>query len=333
MGKLRLVLLMSLLCSSGICQVHTFPATDTDNTFTGINSFATLNAQLAHVTDASGGNGISQSTITGWLSAAPTVRIDKAGFIISTFEMANSSSGGTYYCALDNHCFGAVIGSDATTQIQVSAGGTSMVGPSLVARFKNDGTGFGLESEGVLQLLGTGNQLGTITGTFSTARTFTLPDRTANIATTTGALVNGDCVSIDANGNFIDSANPCGATYTLPTQYTKLRCETGIGDGLSAIGAGTYLQYFCVNDSGVTWTITGIHCWTDNAGTSTLNAANNAGSGLLSGPVTCNNTKTGGGAAGSQSGTTTLASGDAVNFTFVADGTSKQTTWTVSLSQ
>jgi len=133
------------------------------------------------------------------------------------------------------------------------------------------------------------------------------------------------CLSAASTGAVSGTGAPCSSP--------KLRCETGLGDGLNAIVTGTYLQYFCVNDSGATWTITGIHCWTDNAGSSTLNAANNAGTGLLTGAVTCNNTKAGGGAAGSQSATTTLANGDAVNFTFVADGTSKQTTWVVSLTQ
>lgn len=150
---------------------------------------------------------------------------------------------------------------------------------------------------------------------------------------------------LGGNGIFaVNATSPIvedtSGTISCPTcattggaQYKKLRCESGLGDGLNAMAAGTYLQFMCVNDSGVTWTITGIHCWTDNAGTSTLNAANNAATALLTGAVTCNSTKASGGAAGTQSGTTTLASGDAVSFTFVADGTSKQTTWTMSLSQ
>jgi hypothetical protein len=119
----------------------------------------------------------------------------------------------------------------------------------------------------------------------------------------------------------------------LPAQYTKLECSPGLGDGLNAMPAGTYLQFNCVNRSGVTWTIVGINCWTDNNGTSTLQAANNAGTNYLTGAVTCNNTKSGGGAAGTQSGTTTIPNNDAMSFTFVADGTSKQTTWTVSMTQ
>lgn len=145
----------------------------------------------------------------------------------------------------------------------------------------------------------------------------------------------GDCATSCAtpsNGFTIDTTG-VAVQGKFNDRYGKLRCESGLGDGLNAMASGTYLQFMCVNDSGVTWTITGIHCWTDNAGTSTLNAANNASTGLLTGAVTCNNTKASGGAAGTQSGTTTLASGDAISFTFVADGTSKQTTWTVSLTQ
>lgn len=104
----------------------------------------------------------------------------------------------------------------------------------------------------------------------------------------------------------------------------------GLGDGFNAIPAQTYPQFSCVNNTGFTITLTGVRCWTDNVGTSTLNATNNAGTGLLTGAVTCNATKASGGAAGTQSATTTLANGDAISFTFVADGTSKQTNWTVT---
>jgi hypothetical protein len=140
---------------------------------------------------------------------------------------------------------------------------------------------------------------------------------------------------IVAGSNITITRGQYGPTIasTIAAQYAKLRCEPGLGDGQNAIPAGTYPQFNCVNTSGVTWTITGISCWTDNAGTSSLNAANNAATGLLTGAVTCNNTKSGGGAAGTQSGTTTLANNDAISFTFVADGTSKQATFTVSLTQ
>lgn len=103
-------------------------------------------------------------------------------------------------------------------------------------------------------------------------------------------------------------------------------CQAGLGDGLNAMSAGTYLQSTCYNDSGGTLTITGIKCFTDNSGTSTMSVTNGAGTALLTGAITCTTAF----AAGTQGATTTIASGDFMKFTFIADGTSKQTTWVVS---
>jgi hypothetical protein len=110
-----------------------------------------------------------------------------------------------------------------------------------------------------------------------------------------------------------------------------MTCEGGIGDGLNAIASGTYLQTNCVNKTGATITINSIECNTDNSGSSTLNATNGAGTALLTGAVTCTSAIPG--AAGTQSGTTTLASNDGIKFSFVADGTSKQTLWTVKFTR
>ena len=175
------------------------------------------------------------------------------------------------------------------------------------------------------------------------------PDQLSNAAAGTKVQVNGTATQSKANFNDTTPAkgsngfnvlwqtSVSGSTTNIsasaPAQYAKLRCSTGLGDGLNAMTAGTYLMLSCVNDSGVTWTVTGIHCFTDNAGSSTLDVKNNAGTSFLTGAVTCNATKTSGGASGTQSGTTTLANTDAFNFTFVADGTSKTTTWTISLTQ
>lgn len=127
------------------------------------------------------------------------------------------------------------------------------------------------------------------------------------------------------------TTTPTDLVLVVPGQTPVTICNgKGMGDGLNAIPAGTYLQFSCVNDTKTTITITGIRCWSDNNGSSTLAATNNAGTALLTGAVTCTNTKASGGAAGTQSGTVTLAVGDAISFTFVADGTTKQTNWTVS---
>ncbi len=140
------------------------------------------------------------------------------------------------------------------------------------------------------------------------------------------------CVPTSAcpiNGSSI--TNNSITAIQLATQYSKLRCDSGLGDGLNAVAAGTYLQTNCFNDSGVTWTIARIGCFTDNAGTSSLAATNGAATALLTGPVTCN--ASAGGNAGTQSATVTIANGDVIKFTWIADGTSKQTEWFVSLTQ
>jgi hypothetical protein len=122
---------------------------------------------------------------------------------------------------------------------------------------------------------------------------------------------------------------PTTSGLTISSPAAKLRCESGLGDGLNAVPAATYLQSFCYNDSGVTWTITGIKCYTDNSGSSTLNATNGGGTGLLTGPISCSSSF----ASGSPSATTTIANGDFIKFSFAADGSSKQTTWVVSLAE
>lgn len=51
-----------------------------------------------------------------------------------------------------------------------------------------------------------------LTGTPTGARVFTFPDRTTtgtSVATSKGSLTNGNCVSIDADGNFIDAGGAC----------------------------------------------------------------------------------------------------------------------------
>jgi hypothetical protein len=125
-------------------------------------------------------------------------------------------------------------------------------------------------------------------------------------------------------------SSPTGNTKWLhPNQVPFPKsCQTGLGDGLNAIASGTYLQTFCYNDTGATWTITGIKCFTDNSG-STLNATDGSANALLTGAISCASTF----AAGTQSAHVTIPAGGYVKFTFVADGTSTQSTWVVSFTQ
>ena len=72
-----------------------------------------------------------------------------------------------------------------------------------------------------------------------------------------------------------DAAIPV-VVVTMP-----LSCQAGLGDGFNAIPAGTYLQTVCVNQTGKTWNITGVKCYSDNSGTSTMNVTNGANSSLV----------------------------------------------------
>lgn len=148
----------------------------------------------------------------------------------------------------------------------------------------------------------------------------------------TAAEISGDCTTSGSNAitctkssGTAFASGAFAAAYSLPTQYTKWGCETGVGDGLNAIPAGTYLQSFCYNTTGVSVTLTGLKCYIDGGSTSTMNAAGNTLGALLTGAVTCTTSF----AAGTQSANVTLTSGDYIKFTFVADGTAKQTTWVV----
>jgi hypothetical protein len=116
-----------------------------------------------------------------------------------------------------------------------------------------------------------------------------------------------------------------GNTVTLAAKYKLWECQPGLGDGLNAVPAGTYLQTNCKNNTGVTVTLSAIQCYSDNAGTSTMAVTNGAGTALLTGAVTCSASY----AAGTQSATVTIANGDMLKFSFVSDGATKQTSWNI----
>ena len=148
----------------------------------------------------------------------------------------------------------------------------------------------------------------------------------ANLNLAPGTYVNGDVCTYASSGTLLNCNTAVPGAYTLPSQYKTWSCEPGLGDGLNAITAGTYLQSTCWNKTGATVTLTGVGCFTDNAGSSTLNAAGNTLGALLTGAVTCTSSL----ASGTQSSNVLLTNGDYIKFTFVADGTSKQTTFVVT---
>jgi hypothetical protein len=175
----------------------------------------------------------------------------------------------------------------------------------------------------------------TASGTLLNCNT-TVPTSFPGFGTTSGTAAQGNDSRITGAAQCTagTSANNClelnGSglvpVANLPAQYKTWSCQPGLGDGLNAITAGTYLQKVCKNTTGVSVTLTGLSCYVDGGTSSTMNASGNTLGALLTGPVTCSTSF----AAGTQSANVTLTNGDYINFTFVADGTAKQTTWVVT---
>lgn len=377
---LPLILALSLF---GAAQVHTFPAEDTNNVFTGTNQFQ-LGTLLGPVT----------------FSALPTESNGTQIYCSDCQQTNPCIAGGTGAMGAGIagvwNCLGSngISGSGSNGEVVFWTGGVTVGGsPNFIWSNANGGLSLAANGTGVALnvtsdvansdiqdwfVYGAGFPGLTATPDANSSVTLNLLDslgHTASVGATSFAIAaNGGSPqqivlapvgsAFYASGNIFDnsmlssaitpltviasnnsvaafrvlnhsndpllSVSPAGLSVIAFTdRYGKLRCETGLGDGLNAMAAGTYLQSMCYNDSGVTWTITGIKCFTDNNGTSTLNAAGNTLGALLSGAVTCTNSF----ATASQSANVALTSGDYIKFTFVADGTSKQTTWVVSMTQ
>jgi hypothetical protein len=136
-----------------------------------------------------------------------------------------------------------------------------------------------------------------------------IPNNAANTSGTSAGLTGSPSITVTA------------CTGCTAAQYKVRNCSLGMGDGTNAIPAGTYTVNFqCRNLYGVTYTITGVQCASDNNGTSTANVADSASNALLTGAFTTTNTW----ASGTQSAHTTLSTNVWTNWTIVADGTSKQ---------
>lgn len=146
-------------------------------------------------------------------------------------------------------------------------------------------------------------------------------------AVPTATTVNGHPLSSNVTLSAADLTTGILPMSAVPAQYKNWSCQPGIGDGLNAIPAGTYVQRTCFNTSVVAWTITGIKCYADS-GASTVAVADSSANNLLSTTtLTCSSTP----ASGTQSSTyTTIAANASITFTFIADGTSKQATFIVS---
>lgn len=236
---------------------------------------------------------------------------------------------------------------------------TSSVGPSANGLGSGGGGGSGTVTS--VTIAGTANQVTasgtctiTTTGTCTLSQPNTVILGTDNSAAGTLQLANGSAAAHTIFASGATTSNTIAGFATVPTSGhlvdcttasttctltdsgvvaanvivaggRKWSCQTGLGDGLNAIPAGTYLQSMCFNDTGATVTISGLRCFVDGGSSSTMNASGNTLGALLTGAVTCTTAW----AAGTQSANVAFTSGDWIKFTFVADGTAKQTTWEV----
>jgi hypothetical protein len=142
----------------------------------------------------------------------------------------------------------------------------------------------------------------------------------------------------NANATQVNGAAPPASAALLGTNGSgqlvsatrSWSCQPGgIGDGLNAITAGTYLMAECRNTTGKTVTLTAPNCYSNNSGSSTLAVADYNSSGTLVGTVAAAFTCSTVWAAGTLGSQTTMAPGDYLQFTLVADGTTKTTSYDV----
>lgn len=118
------------------------------------------------------------------------------------------------------------------------------------------------------------------------------------------------------------STSDAVAFAQLPAASKVRACDISLGDGENAITAGTYNALVgCKNDTGATVIISGVECYTD-AGTSTCDAttSHSGTPDILTGAVTGTTAF----AAGTQSATTTILTGEWITASLVADGTTKR---------
>ncbi len=213
---------------------------------------------------------------------------------------------------------------DTEAQLQLKPGSTYWNVTSSVLRCYN-GTTWGVCSSG--------GGSGTVTDGAGTTTVGLVAQSTAvvHVLAYSATLANGTLATTQSaadNSTKVATTAYADAAFSLPARYKGFSCQPGFGDGLNATTAGTYLQTTCLNTTGATITITGVKCFTDNNGTSTLNVSAHTLGALLTGAVTCTNSY----AAGTQSANVLLTNGDYLNFTYVADGTSKQSSWVVTVT-
>jgi len=113
----------------------------------------------------------------------------------------------------------------------------------------------------------------------ATGYTYTFPSLTTKVAATSGTLTNGNCVSINASGEFIDAGGPCtvgGGGGTVSAGSTNGIAYYTASTTVSSTSAPTAAQIVVANASAVPAfvTVSG-DCTISNAGALTCTKTNN----------------------------------------------------------
>jgi hypothetical protein len=290
------------------------------------NVLTLCNGSGSPATIAAGGSG----TVTSVATTAPLAggTITTGGTITcATCVVASSPGAGLAHFAGSTQTVtssAVALASDVSGNLPVSNLNSGTAASSSTF-WRGDGTWVAPTGSGTLTASGTSLPVNQIV----LGNTYPDTKPLGSLGTTTTVL-HGNAAGAPSFGAVVgaDMTSHTVTATQMATQYSQwLSCDgKGLGDGLNAIPSGTYLQTTCRNISGVTVTITGVKCFSDNNGSSTMNASANTLGALLTGAITCSNSY----ASGAQSANVSLTNGDYIKFTFVADGTTMQTDWVVS---
>lgn len=186
------------------------------------------------------GNTTTFATTSGTLTNGNCVQIDASGNLVDTGSACGSGAGNV-----------SNVGTPTNGQIAQWTTATTIQGITTVG-VANGGTGIASGTSGGIPYFS-----GTTTIASSAALTANLPvigggagtapsvgtrsGNTTQFVTTTGTLTSGDCVSIDASGNFIAAGTACNTAVThdiLSSTHTDTTAASAVrGDMIAAIGA------------------------------------------------------------------------------------------------